>query len=737
MKLTFVLLMFIVIARCQENENLFEIKNENLQITSLLPQAVVSMGTDASVPIGYVKVIVTSPNTVSMQSKEHEDYQEIEISIQSGSVGYTSEPSSSASFTSASISITIAGLFICMSVFKRNYLLMLGFAGMILIVTNQCLASETSKVVVYINPEQDVNSIRLYSSAASIISADLFNVGDIQCANDGSDRLRKCAEALCDFNSDCFSSTFDARVGVLLPQSGDFEKTGRDMLKSLQFGVNYFGEQFPRIQLIAADTESNADVALSIVKEMYDSGIRIFIGPVLSAELLSVLDWSLEQDEIPIFVSPGGTSTILDSYSNLFRLLPDNAHQSVVICAYIAALGQDASSSTVYAVVRDDAYGDDLYQQMLNIASTYRIDLKLASEYNPNDISAASAAAPIISQLVNQIQSDSQASTGQKLVLFISFEEIQYFLEAASGTELENYRWLAVDVALNSQVVSSPASLNTARKVGLYTPQYSGSRVENGGIRFAFFQALQSEGISLLAPFAFDSLLLLFNTMQYIEDTSVATVQSQIPVVSNFLYGVSGWLRLEQNMRFDGEFNVAMIVPESRVLPSIWGLNSRIRLTPFSSSIPGQLPFTLIIDPYPLYQVSSDLFGCSSELLINARYYEADFTETEINFQTQPGEIVAFPSYGNITLEISCDSHLLLMACPQAGENVACIIAGNSNSPEKAGELTNAVFVCGLEVGACVSSAGWLCAFGAGACIASAADACCEYLGFGFCCSVP
>ena len=618
--------------------------------------------------------------------------------------------------------------------------MLLALAAALLLSTTECFASETWKVVVYFNPEENLDSIRVYSKSASLISPNLYNAADdIQCAVDGSNDLRRCAEALCDLNSDCFSSPFDARVGVLLPQSGDFEKTGKDMLKALQFGVNYFGEQFPRIQLIAADTESDPDVAFALVKEMYASGIRIFIGPVLSSELVPILEWSNEQEEVPLFISPGGTSTRLDTYSNLFRLLPDNAHQSIAICAYIAALA-NGSSASVYAVVRNDAYGSDLFDRLLETSTSYQLNMRLVTEYEAADINSSASASSIISQLINQIQSDSDNE--QKLIIFISFEEIQYFLEAAEGTDLENYRWLAVDVALNSKIVSSPAALKTARSVGLYTPQYSGSRVENGGIRYAFFQGLQSETVSLLAPFAFDSLLLLFNTMQYIEDTSAATIQAQIEFVSTFLYGVSGWLKLDENMRLDGEYAIAMIVPESPVLPSIWGLNSRIRLIPFSSTVsgPGKLPYSLVMEPYPLYPVSSSAFGCSAGMRVNARYYDPDFAEVEVNFvHNQGDETIGIPSYGNITLEFTCDSQpgTLVMACPGAGDHVACVVSGNSISNAKAGELTSAIIVCGVDIAGCIGSAGWLCAIGAAGCAAAAANACCTYYPDSWCCYLP
>src|SRR3990167_4966416 len=73
-------------------------------------------------------------------------------------------------------------------------------------------SDETWKVVVYFNPEENLDSIRVYSKSASLISPNLYNAADdIQCAVDGSNDLTQEGPQTGQMTQDFFWRTVTAK----------------------------------------------------------------------------------------------------------------------------------------------------------------------------------------------------------------------------------------------------------------------------------------------------------------------------------------------------------------------------------------------------------------------------------------------------------------------------------------------------------------------------------------------
>tara|TARA_B100001250_G_scaffold170058_1_gene146497 strand:- start:568 stop:1719 length:1152 start_codon:yes stop_codon:yes gene_type:complete len=70
------------------------------------------------------------------------------------------------------------------------------------------------------------------------------------------------------------------KIGLLVPLSGEYSHIGDSIIKSVRLAINKINDE--RIEIIPKDTRSNPIDALKVSKQLYNSGVRIVIGPVFS-----------------------------------------------------------------------------------------------------------------------------------------------------------------------------------------------------------------------------------------------------------------------------------------------------------------------------------------------------------------------------------------------------------------------------------------------------------------------
>ncbi len=73
------------------------------------------------------------------------------------------------------------------------------------------------------------------------------------------------------------------KIGLIVPLSGEYKEIGDSIIKSVRLAVNKIGDS--RIKILPKDTKSKPEIALKVSKELYNSGVRIIIGPVFNSNV--------------------------------------------------------------------------------------------------------------------------------------------------------------------------------------------------------------------------------------------------------------------------------------------------------------------------------------------------------------------------------------------------------------------------------------------------------------------
>jgi len=73
------------------------------------------------------------------------------------------------------------------------------------------------------------------------------------------------------------------KIGLLAPFTGEFQNIGKSVLSSARIALNKINND--NISILPRDTNGKNNETLRQVKELYDQGVRIFIGPVFNKNL--------------------------------------------------------------------------------------------------------------------------------------------------------------------------------------------------------------------------------------------------------------------------------------------------------------------------------------------------------------------------------------------------------------------------------------------------------------------
>ena len=73
------------------------------------------------------------------------------------------------------------------------------------------------------------------------------------------------------------------KIGLIVPLTGDNKEIGESIVNSVRLAINKIDDN--KIQIIPKDTKSNPEITLKVSKELYQSGVKIIIGPVFNKNL--------------------------------------------------------------------------------------------------------------------------------------------------------------------------------------------------------------------------------------------------------------------------------------------------------------------------------------------------------------------------------------------------------------------------------------------------------------------
>ena len=92
------------------------------------------------------------------------------------------------------------------------------------------------------------------------------------------------------FPSKLFASEEKIKIGLLLPLTGQNQEVGKSVLRSVNLAINKIDD--PILEIYPKNNLDNPDDNIKAAQELYDQGVRIFIGPIFDKNIKNLKKFS-------------------------------------------------------------------------------------------------------------------------------------------------------------------------------------------------------------------------------------------------------------------------------------------------------------------------------------------------------------------------------------------------------------------------------------------------------------
>lgn len=260
------------------------------------------------------------------------------------------------------------------------------------------------------------------------------------------------------FSAGCSSSggsdaTVDKTVisiGAILDVSGGYDSDPPDV-KAVNLAVSDLNEQYVfegkdvEIEVQIADCDEKPQLAMEQAVSLYEQGMRVIIGPRLSASAAYLLPWANENGVV--LISHTSTAPYLAiADDNLYRLTPDDRYQAQTLSERMVRDGVEM----LLPIYRNDVYGQQLAAYTSTAFSEQADGLQVLNPiiYDPY----VSAEAEIVAELMQQLRDLDTSKVG---VLLISSQEgTDVLYEIAKTEALPDLFWYGTDGLAHSDILA-------------------------------------------------------------------------------------------------------------------------------------------------------------------------------------------------------------------------------------------------------------------------------------------
>jgi len=256
------------------------------------------------------------------------------------------------------------------------------------------------------------------------------------------------------------------RIGLLFSTTGDYSTYGIEGQLAALKAIDDFNEYLKSIghdefslipEIVYLST--NPEYTLEQVKKLHADGVDVFIGPETSAEL-ALMKPFVDSEEL-LVISTSSTAPSLAVADSIYRLVPDDTNQAKLI----STLLEDNDITTVFLLVRDDIWGNELADA---IAESYSGEISQIS-YDPED--------PLYEEKLQELSDlvAAEESTKNIVIGVISFGEIaEFFLHATNYDLLDEVMWFGTDSNANEKKITQDEKIAAfAQKVSFKAIQFA------------------------------------------------------------------------------------------------------------------------------------------------------------------------------------------------------------------------------------------------------------------------
>lgn len=346
-------------------------------------------------------------------------------------------------------------------------------------------------------------------------------------------------------------------IGALLPLTGALSSYGENSKAALELAVkeiNDFlaarGEPW-KIKVYYEDTATDPKTALDKVQALHARGVKIFIGPMSSAEVKELKNY-VDSNKL-LLISQSSTSPRLAIPNDMiYRYCPTDEIQGPAAAAALYQMG----ARYVVQVWRGDEWGtaladktDEEFDKMLKAhgetGEIWGSKNSKGIRYDPQatEFSAVvSQLDSIVSQLIQKYGADKVG------VSFIGFNEYVQFAAVASQYEsLRKVPWVGSDgTALLSEIISNPDVAKFAYDTRFVSPIFGAATKVKEKVKDYVMKTLGREPDSY-AYTSYDALWTVAVALDLVDAYDPVAVAKVLPSIGRNWYGASGVIELNEN----------------------------------------------------------------------------------------------------------------------------------------------------------------------------------------------
>jgi branched-chain amino acid transport system substrate-binding protein len=330
-------------------------------------------------------------------------------------------------------------------------------------------------------------------------------------------------------------------IGALLTLTGcltSFAENSRVLLDLAVQEVNDYlkmvGAGFT-IELFVEDTECKPETADAKVKSLQARGVKLFVGPMTSAEIRRLKSY-VDANKL-LLVSQSSTApelAIPDDF--VLRFCPDDTIQGPIGPRLAKALG----ATHIIYVWRGDAWGDGLYRTSSEEAKKLGLNIAGEIRYAPEKKEFASEVATLSDKVKTLIN---QGVDPKKIFIeIISFDEaVPFMSSAADYPELAKVRWFGSDgTAKLEEVLQDPKVARFVAEVKWLSPLFAPSENEKAKRAIEYVKQKLGREPDAYALAAYDILWVYALTLLQVQKVDADLIRKVMPEVARSYYGAIG-----------------------------------------------------------------------------------------------------------------------------------------------------------------------------------------------------
>jgi len=350
-------------------------------------------------------------------------------------------------------------------------------------------------------------------------------------------------------------------IGGLLPLTGDLSSYGQNSKAALELAekdINAFLEKAGagfRIKFVIVDTQTRPEVCLQKLQTLAGRGIKVFIGPMTSAEVKQIMNYA-NQNHL-VIISPSSTAPSLAIPNDyIFRFCPTDRIQGPVIAKMAKALGK----KVLIIMWRGDAWGDGLHDAIKEAAQKLGIEVIDGPRYDPKAKEFSAEVAKLAQLVENAVK---KYGADKVAVSYIGFNEVVQVMDTAAQYKvLREVQWFGSDgTALLSELLKDPTAAKFAADVKFLNPIFAATKSQKYERVVNELKKMLGREPDTYALASYDAAwvaaLSILDTQKY-DGTAIKNI---LPDVAYNYFGATGWIVLDKaGDRAFADYDLWMVV---------------------------------------------------------------------------------------------------------------------------------------------------------------------------------